>query len=153
MSTARWLTNTEQRDWRSFVTVCALLPERLETDLSRRHGLSLAEYDVLVHLSEAPDRRMRMSDLANAVLASRSRLSHQITRMERDGLVKRQECESDRRGWLAVLTDEGMHRLQLAAPDHVESARSNVLDQLSDEEFTELGRLCRKIGSHLHTVR
>ena len=133
--------------------MCALLPEQLERDLSQQHGLSLAEYEVLVRLSEAPERQMRMSELAEATLLSRSRLSHQITRMERAGLVRRQECINDRRGWLAVLTEAGMDRLVAAAPDHVESVRRYVLDQLSDEEFRQLGALCEKLGNELDANR
>jgi len=153
VSQPRWLNGRQQQQWRSLVRVCALLPEQLERDLSQQHGLSLAEYEVLARLSESPQRQMRMSDLALATLVSRSRLSHQITRMERQGLVRRQECENDRRGWLAVLTDEGMNRLVAAAPDHVESVRQYVVDQLTDEEFATLTKVCDKLGAELDARR
>lgn len=153
MSQPRWLNGRQQQQWRAVVRICALLPEQLERDLSHQHGLSLAEYEVLVRLSESPQRQMRMSDLAQATLVSRSRLSHQITRMEREGLVRRQECENDRRGWLAVLTDEGMDRLVAAAPDHVGTVRHYVVDQLTDEEFASLARICDKLGVELEARR
>ena len=133
--------------------VCALLPETLDREISQQHGLSLAEYEVLVRLSESPQRQMRMSDLAQAILSSRSRLSHQITRMEGEGLVRRQECENDRRGWLAVLTDKGMDRLVAAAPDHVGTVRHYVVDQLTDEEFATLAKICDKLGAELEARR
>jgi DNA-binding MarR family transcriptional regulator len=153
VSQPRWLNGRQQQQWRAVVRVCALLPEQLERDLSHQHGLSLAEYEVLVRLSEAPQRQMRMSDLAQATLVSRSRLSHQITRMEREGLVRRQECENDRRGWLAVLTEEGMDRLVAAAPDHVDTVRHYVVDQLTDEEFASLAKICDKLGGELEARR
>jgi len=153
VSQARWLSGRQQQQWRSVIRVCALLPEQLERDLNHQHGLTLAEYEVLARLSESPQQRMRMSDLALATLVSRSRLSHQVTRMEREGLVRREECENDRRGWLAVLTDEGMNRLLAAAPDHVESVRQHVVDQLTDEEFATFAKVCDKLGAELDARR
>jgi len=153
VSQPRWLNGRQQQQWRSVIRVCALLPEQLERDLNHQHGLTLAEYEVLARLSESPQQRMRMSDLALATLVSRSRLSHQVTRMEREGLVRREECENDRRGWLAVLTDEGMDRLVAAAPDHVGTVRHYVVDQLTDEEFTTLAKVCDKLGAELDARR
>ncbi len=105
----------------------------------------MAEYDVLVQLSEAPDRRLRMSALASRTLASRSRLSHQISRMEADGLVRREECLTDKRGWWAVLTDKGFDVLAAAAPDHVESVRKHLVDVLSEEDFAKLGSILDQV--------
>jgi len=145
----RWLSADEQRYWRAWLTSNVLLQQAFERDLKATHGLSLAEYEILVRLSEAPDRQLRMSDLAQITLASRSRLSHQITRMEADGLVVRQECESDRRGFLAVLTERGWQRLVDAAPEHVESVRRHLVDVLTPEEFEQLGSMLAKVVAKL----
>jgi DNA-binding MarR family transcriptional regulator len=145
----RWLTTEEQQSWRSYVTGTVLLQERLERDLREATGLSMAEYEILVRLSEAPDRRLRMTDLADRTLASKSRLSHQITRMAADGYVRREECLEDRRGAFAVLTDAGWERLVAAAPDHVQSVRTWLVDALTEDELSELGRLCQKVVDHL----
>jgi len=147
----RWLSEEEQRSWRSWIRMSTLLAERLEHDLKDSHGLSNQEYEVMVRLSEAPDRRLRMSDLAGRTLASKSRLSHQISRMEADGLVRREDCAEDRRGQYAVLTDAGWDRLVAAAPDHVESVRTWLLDAMSPEEFAELGRLCDRVVEQLRS--
>jgi DNA-binding MarR family transcriptional regulator len=141
----RWLSEDEQVSWRSWLAVNLLVPDRLGRDLQHEAGLTLADYEILVRLSESPQRRVRMSDLAAQTLSSRSRLSHQIDRMEKAGLVTRQECSDDRRGFFAVLTDEGWQALVEAAPSHVESVRRRLVDVLTPEEFAELGRINRKI--------
>jgi DNA-binding MarR family transcriptional regulator len=128
-----------------------LLTERLEHDLKDAHGLSNQEYEVMVRLSEAPDRRLRMSELAGRTLASKSRLSHQIARMEADGLVRREDCPEDRRGQYAVLTEAGWQRLVAAAPDHVESVRTWLLDAMTPAEFAQLGALCEKVVEKLRS--
>lgn len=148
----RWLSEDEQLSWRAWVSMSLLLQERLEHDLKATHGLSSQEYEVLVRLSEAPDRRLRMSELAGRTLASKSRLSHQVSRMETNGLVRREECRTDRRGQLAVLTDEGWERLVAAAPDHVESVRTWLLDALTPEEFAQLGALSTKVVDRLRSA-
>lgn len=141
----RWLTEDEQRSWRAWLSASVLLTDRLSRDLQEQHGLTIADYEILVRLSEIPDRRMRMSELADATLSSRSRLSHQIDRMHKAGLVDRQECVQDRRGFFAVLTDAGYDRLVAAAPKHVESVRRRIVDVLTPEEFAELGRINQKL--------
>lgn len=143
----RWLTADEQQHWRAWLAASRVLNERLSRDLQEQHDLTLADYEILVNLSEAPDRRLRMSDLAEATLASRSRLSHQIDRMERAGLVERQSCTDDRRGWFAALTDHGWDTVVAAAPDHVESVRQVLLDVLGPGEFAALGEACAKVVS------
>ena len=105
----RWLTDAEQCAWRTHLEVSRLLTYQLERDL-QPFGLTMNDYEILVNLSESEDQRMRMSDLAAATLQSKSRLSHQITRMENAGLVRRENCESDRRGLFAVLTEQGWRR-------------------------------------------
>lgn len=141
----RWLSQPEQRDWRAFISLTRLLPVAFEQDLQRTHALSMADYEILVRLSESPNRSMRMSELADFTLASRSRLTHQIDRMERAGLVSRRACESDRRGSWADMTDQGWQALVAAAPDHVESVRVHLMDVLTPAEFEALGEISRKI--------
>jgi len=141
----RWLSHDEQVSWRSWLTAIALVPEQLGRELQESSGLTLADYDILVRLSEAPERRLRMSDLARKTLVSRSRLTHQIDRMERAGLVSRSVCEEDGRGLLAVLTDEGWEILVAAAPGHVEAVRRHLLDVLTPEEFARLGEISAKL--------
>jgi DNA-binding MarR family transcriptional regulator len=147
----RWLTDDEQRSWRAWLEAGLILQERLEQELKASDGLSGPEYEVLVRLSEAPDRRLRMSDLAARTLSSKSRLSHQISRMEQDGLVRRQECLEDRRGAWAVLTEQGWDRLVAAAPSHVTSVRHWLVESMTTEEFHELGRLCAKVVDRLQS--
>lgn len=145
----RWLTDAEQRHWRAYLSATQLLADRLQRDLQEKHGLSSADYEILVRLSEMPDRRLRMSELAERALSSRSRLSHQVSRMERAGLVERQTCDDDRRGQWAVLTEHGWQVLVAAAPDHVEGVRQFLLDPLSATEFAALGRICAKVAAGL----
>ena len=148
-----WLSEKQQKIWRSWMSATALLPEQLGRDLQRDSGLTNADYEILVWLSEFPDRRIRMSDLADRTLSSRSRLSHQIDRMERAGLVSREVCENDRRGSFAVLTDKGWDLLVSAAPAHVESVRRHLVDVLTPEEFEALGRACSKVSEHLQSLQ
>ncbi|WP_107491581.1 MarR family winged helix-turn-helix transcriptional regulator [Thermobifida fusca] len=138
MDAVNWLTEEEQRLWRSFLTVNSLLQERLDRDLRRRNGLTLVEYGILVHLSEAERRRMRMRTLAETVLVSKSRLSHQVARLERDGYVRREDCVEDRRGFWAVLTDKGAEVLRAAAPGHVAQVREYLFGRLTDEQTAQL---------------
>jgi DNA-binding MarR family transcriptional regulator len=145
----RWLDDGQQRDWRAWIAASTLLPDRLNRDLQEEQGLSLAEYEILVRLSEQPDGRIRMSELADRTLASRSRVSHQIARMEQAGLVERVRCLEDGRGFYAVMTPEGRRTLERAAPGHVDSVRRTLVDALTPEEFATLGRLCRKISDSL----
>lgn len=147
----RWLSADEQRSWRSFVTMSLLLHDRLDRLLQRDHGLSTADYEILVRLSEAPGRRLRMSELAAVTLSSRSRLSHQVSRMESEGLVVRVPCPHDGRGTHALLTDQGWQRLVDAAPEHVEHVRTHLVDRLTPQEMRELGRLCAVVADHLES--
>ena len=149
MTETRWLSAEQQAAWRTWLTAQMLLADAFERDLKTTSDLSMAEYEVLVQLSETPDRRLRMSELASRTLASRSRLSHQISRMESDGLVIREECQTDKRGWWAVLTDRGFEVLAAAAPLHVASVRRHLVDVLDDEEFATLGRVLGKVVAPL----
>jgi DNA-binding MarR family transcriptional regulator len=128
-----------------------LLRDRLGRDLQQDSGLTFADYEILVRLSESPGHRMRMSELADLTLSSRSRLSHQIDRMQKAGYVDRQECADDRRGYFAVLTDAGHATLVEAAPKHVDSVRRRIVDVLTPEEFAEFGRLNQKLVDSLES--
>lgn len=135
----RWLSNEEQRIWRAYLLGSARLSERLDADL-RDYGLDLGEYEILVTLSESPDRRVRMSELADAVHQSRSRLTHTISRMEATELVERQSCPTDRRGVWAHLTDQGFALLETAAPQHVEAVRRHFVEAMDEQDYRALGR-------------
>lgn len=145
----RWLSDDEQRMWRASLGVLNLLPLALERDLQQQHNLSVHDYEILVRLSEAPDRRVRLTELAGLSHQSKSRLSHQMTRMESAGLVVRESCDSDRRGQWAVLTDAGWERLVKAAPDHVESVRRHYMDLFTEEQKKVLGEAFAVIVEHL----
>jgi DNA-binding MarR family transcriptional regulator len=148
----RWLTEAEQRAWRTHLDVTRLLMHQLERDL-QPFGLTLNDYEILVNLSESEGRRMRMSDLAAATLQSKSRLSHQITRMERAKLVRRENCDSDKRGLYAVLTEQGWETMRRVAPHHVDSVRRNFVDLLTPEGLTALQESLAPVARHLHTQR
>jgi DNA-binding MarR family transcriptional regulator len=135
----RWLNTEQQRIWRSYLLGSALLMERINADLAQ-YGLDVAEWEILVNLSEVDGRRMRMSDLADSVHQSRSRLTHTITRMEKSDLVKRTSCPEDRRGVWAELTDKGMALIVRAAPGHVETVRQNFVDAMSEDDYAAVGR-------------
>jgi DNA-binding MarR family transcriptional regulator len=140
MEPARWLTAEEQQAWRAFVRGSSLLLERLDAELSEAHGLTLADYEILVWLSEAPRGGLRMSELADRALVSRSRLTYRVDRLVAEGLVERRPCPSDRRGSLAVLTPTGRRRLERAAPTHVEGVVSYLIDQCSNRDLAAIGR-------------
>ncbi|SDY28415.1 transcriptional regulator, MarR family [Modestobacter sp. DSM 44400] len=126
-----------------------LLQERLDRELTRQTGISSAYYEILVQLSEAPERRMRMSQLADRCLSSRSRLSHAVSRLEERGWVRREVCAEDGRGQLAVLTDQGFTALAAAAPVHVESVRTHLFDQLSAAQLGSLRDIGETLLRHL----
>lgn len=141
MTPPRWLDDLETGAWRGLWAMSQLLFERLNRELQQRSGLSLAEYDVLVRLSEASEHGLRMSALAEEAGCSRSRLSHQIDRMETAGLVKRAACPTDRRGAFAVLTPQGRRALVAAAPGHVEDVRTYLVDALTREQLQQLAAI------------
>lgn len=147
----RWLSEREQELWRGWIAASMLLPDRLSRDLQEQHGLTGTDYQILVELSETPERQMRMSTLADRTLMSRSRLSHQIDRMERADLVGRRGCRSDGRGTYAFLTEHGWDVLVAAAPDHVESVRRHLVDLLTPEEFEAFGSACIRVARALRT--
>ena len=148
----RWLTKEQQVHWRSWITASTVLHEQLSRELQESHGLTITDYEILVRLSESENHSIRMSDLAAKTLLSRSRLSHQIDRMETAGLVTREVCADDRRGQLAVLTTTGMKTLVSAAPLHVSGVRKHFVDVLTDAEFQALGSAAKKIAEHLDSL-
>ncbi|MEE1927466.1 MarR family transcriptional regulator [Streptomyces sp. TRM 70351] len=148
----RWLSRDEQRVWRTHLDVSRLLMYQLERDL-QPFGLTLNDYEILVNLSESGDRRMRMSDLAGATLQSKSRLSHQVTRMENAGLVRREHCDTDKRGLFAVLTDHGWHTMREVAPHHVASVRRHFIDLLKPDSLAALREYLEPVADHLREHR
>ena len=139
LTAPHWLSAEQQQVWRAYLLGSARLAERLDADL-REFGLDLGEYEILVTLSEAPERRIRRSELADAVHQSRSRLTHTITRMENSGLVDRESCPTDRRGVWAHLTDAGFELLEVAAPSHVEAVRRYFVEATAPEDYAAVGR-------------
>lgn len=147
-----WLSEDEQRAWRIHLDVSRLLMYQLERDL-QPFGLTNNDYEILVNLSEADERRLRMSDLAKMTLQSKSRLSHQITRMETAGLVRRESCESDRRGLYAVLTEQGWSTMREVAPRHVASVRAHFIDLLPQEDLAAYHQALAPVAEHLRAAR
>jgi DNA-binding MarR family transcriptional regulator len=140
-----WLTADEQRAWRTYLRVSTLLPACLNRQLQRDSGLSLPEYEVLVQLSEAPAERLRPYQLCEALNWEQSRLSHQLTRMERRGLVAREECAVDGRGAFVILRAEGSAALRSAAPGHVATVRRVIFDQFDDDQRVAFEEACASI--------
>ena len=138
MGEPRWLTSQEQDAWRSFLVGSRALFTAVDAQLQRDAGMPLAYYEILVQLSEAPGRALRMSQLAEAASASKSRASHAVARLEERGWVKRMDCPTDRRGQVALLTDEGYAVLAAAAPGHVEQVRTSLFDGLTAEQVAQL---------------
>ncbi|QGN33739.1 MarR family winged helix-turn-helix transcriptional regulator [Microlunatus sp. Gsoil 973] len=141
----RWLSESELQVWRALTLLIARLPSALESQLQRDSGLSFVEYYVLAGLSDAPQRTMRMSQLAMFTYSELSRLSHVMTRLERRGLVRREPDPTDGRCTNAILTDEGYELLVAAAPRHVTTARELVVDALDSDQLQELGRISERI--------
>jgi DNA-binding MarR family transcriptional regulator len=126
------------RCWRALIQVTTGVLGALDNELQTEHGLSLGEYEVLVHLSEEPGSSLRMTDLASRLHLSPSGITRRIDGLEKAGLVERQRCPSDRRGSNAVLTPEGLKRLRAAAPTHVRGVRAHFIDQLSEQQIANL---------------
>ncbi|RIV39779.1 MarR family winged helix-turn-helix transcriptional regulator [Micromonospora radicis] len=145
----RWLDPDEQHTWRAFLAASRALMDTLDRELQRDAGMPHAYYEILVRLSEAPERRLRMSELADTTGSSRSRLSHAVARLEAAGWVRREDCPTDRRGQLALLTDEGFATLAAAAPGHVEGVRRHLFDPLSPAQVDQLRRISEALTDHL----
>ncbi len=145
----RWLDEPQQRAWRALMLGHTLLLDRLDDDLRDSFDISLAEYEILVRLSEREGRAMRMAQLADALAHSRSRVTHTIARLERSGYVRRAASPEDGRGVVATLTDEGMDLLRRAAHVHVTGVRTNLVDLVSREDFEAVGRVMNAVADHL----
>jgi DNA-binding MarR family transcriptional regulator len=151
-SATTWLTEDEQAAWRIHLDVSRLLMYQLERDL-QPFGLTNNDYEILVNLSEAAEHRMRMSDLAKSTLQSKSRLSHQITRMEVAGFVRRENCEEDRRGLYAVLTAQGWDTMRHVAPRHVSSVREHFIDLIPPQGLAAYREALAPVAAHLRASR
>ncbi|MEU5521313.1 MarR family winged helix-turn-helix transcriptional regulator [Streptomyces sp. NPDC093250] len=145
----RWLTDEEQRVWRAYIEAATLLEDHLDRQLQRDAGMPHVYYGLLVRLAEAPDRRLRMTELARSAKITRSRLSHAVARLEKNGWVRREDCPSDKRGQFAVLTEEGRKVLHRHAPGHVDAVRQAVFDRLTPEQQKSLGEIMRIIAEGL----
>ena len=145
----RWLDDDEQRTWRAFHSAQRLLFDHLERQLQQDAGLPHAYYEILVRLSEAPDRTLRMSQLADNSLSSRSRLSHAVARLEAAGWVRRRACAEDRRGSFAELTDEGLAKLHESARGHVEAVRQELFDPLTRDQQHALREISETLLARL----
>jgi DNA-binding MarR family transcriptional regulator len=144
----KWLSPTEMAAWRRYIVASRRLIEALDTDLDQ-HDLSMADYEILAQLSDAPDRRMRMAELAEIAMLSRSRLSHRMKVMEDAGWVRREACPDDKRGFFAVMTAKGLKAIVAAAPDHVASVRSRFVDKLSKADQIVLAEIFERVGNDL----
>ena len=149
MSDPRWLDEREQRAWRAYLVGSRLLAAQLDRELQRDAGMPHAYYEILVRLSEQPDRSLRMSELAERSRSSRSRVSHAVARLEEAGWVRRQSVPHDRRAALAVLTDEGFAALAAAAPGHVDGVRRHLLDRLTPAQVVALRRISEAVRDPL----
>ena len=138
MSSPRWLCPAEQRAWRAYLESTKVLFDALDRRLQRDADMPHAYYEILVRLSEAPERSLRMSELADLTLSSRSRLSHAAARLEEKGWIVRASCATDRRGQIATLTEAGYAALVAAAPGHVQSVRDLMIDQLNAAQLEQL---------------
>lgn len=149
----RWLTADEQRTWRAFGSAMRQLTDRLDRDLQAAAGMPITYYELLVMLSEAPDRTLRMSELAQRTESKPSRITHAVGKLEQSGWVRREHYPGDRRGWLTVLTDEGLAALRAAAPAHVDSVRAHLIDLLTPEQVRQLGEISEIVSAHLAASR
>jgi len=145
-----WLTTEQQRIWRAFLGGTTVLMDRLDRDLRGRHGLSMPEYEILVRLSEAPNRSIRMAELADAVSHSRSRVTHTIARLEREGIVQRGQSSDDGRGVSAMLTDHGFSVLEEAAHTHVRGVNDYLIENAEPQDLEAMGRIMQKLLEQLH---
>ncbi|EWC62061.1 Transcriptional regulator, MarR family [Actinokineospora spheciospongiae] len=148
----RWLLPDEMRAWRAYVIGSELLRQQLNRELQDKHGLALPDYEVLVRLSECENGQMRMSQLAGQVASSKSRLSHQISRLEKAALVRRVDCAEDARGVVAEITPRGQEALTAAAPTHVEGVRAHLVDLMTPEEQEVIAAVFERVIAHLDTT-
>lgn len=149
----RWLTETEQVAWRYFIDGVHRLLEHLDQSMQDNHGIPLTDFEILVHLSEAPGGRLRMAEIADHVLISRSRLTYRVDRLVEAGLVVRTKDEVDRRGLFAEITKKGTTLLEQAAATHVEDVQSHLMDHIGDDELQSFSDMWRSVVDHSATLR
>ncbi|MFJ4469690.1 MarR family winged helix-turn-helix transcriptional regulator [Streptomyces sp. NPDC089424] len=147
--TTRWLTPQEQRAWRAYMGATLLLEDALDRQLQQEAGLPHMYYSILANLSEAPERRLRMTDLAEHLKITRSRLTYAVTRLEKDGLVRREDCPWDKRGSVAALTEEGMATIERLAPGHVRTVRATLFDHLTPQQVGQLEEIFTGVAQAL----
>jgi DNA-binding MarR family transcriptional regulator len=145
MTGTRWLDAREQRAWRAYLAMNARLTARLHRQMQADSGLSLADFEVLVCLTDHADARVRIVELARFLQWEKSRLSHHLTRMQRRGLVSREGCPEDARGAFVVLTAEGRQAIERAAPRHVDTVREVFLDRITDEQLDTLRTIAEQV--------
>ncbi|BBA98051.1 putative MarR family transcriptional regulator [Actinacidiphila reveromycinica] len=151
MDDVRWLTDEEQEIWRAYMTSSVEFNAYVDRQLRRDSGMPMAYYEILVRLSDAPGRCLRMSELADASLSSRSRLSHAVSALEKNGWVHRRPADGDRRGWVCALTTAGFDALAAAAPGHVTAVREHLFDVLTTEQLAALREIGRAISAGLRS--
>jgi len=142
-----WLDEQENRIWRSFLHASGLITAQLSDSLKEQTGLTMDDYEVLVHLSEADPHRVRMTELSHRLLHSQSRLTQRIDRLAKRGLVCRENCDDDGRGTFAVLTDEGMKLIVEAAPDHVRDVRAALIDLIEPSERAVVADVLERLAT------
>ncbi|MFC8452646.1 MarR family winged helix-turn-helix transcriptional regulator [Kitasatospora sp. NPDC057223] len=152
MEEPRWLDQDEMAAWRGFVAASNLLNRRLERQLKEESGLSHTQYEILVHLSAAPGGSLRMTELADRLITSKSGLTYQVTQLEKAGLVGRRSCPSDVRGVFADLTEAGREAVRQAAPGHVALVRELLIDVLSPEQLTALAEGLGEVSARLRAA-
>jgi DNA-binding MarR family transcriptional regulator len=145
----RWLTDDEQRVWRAYLHATTLLEDHLDRQLQRDAGMPHIYYGLLVTLAEAPRRRLRMTELAMRSKITRSRLSHAVARLEKNGWVRREDCPGDKRGQFAVLTEGGLEVLRRTAPGHVNAVRQAMFERLTPEQQKALGEIMEIVAEGL----
>jgi DNA-binding MarR family transcriptional regulator len=146
MKQATLLNRDELGAWRGLLRVHAGMTKTLDAELMREHHLPLSSYEVLLYLADSPEGRLRMSELADSVLLSRSGLTRLVDRLERDGLLRRQRCEQDQRGWFAEITDEGRELFERARVTHLDGVRQRFLSHLTSDEQRTLAALWEKVS-------
>ncbi|BFV60100.1 MarR family transcriptional regulator [Kitasatospora sp. CMC57] len=152
MDEPRWLDEREMAAWRGFVAASNLIERRLEQQLKESAGLSHTQYEILVQLSAAPDGSLRMTDLADRLVTSKSGLTYQVTQLEKSGLVGRRSCPSDVRGVFAELTEHGWRVLREAAPGHVATVREVLIDVLTPEQLVVLAESLGTVSERLRAA-
>ncbi len=151
-----WLNAQQQDAWQQVVNLTSTLPFALHRDLQSDAGLSLQDFDVMARITDMPNKRARISELGRALHWEKSRLSHHLTRMQKRGLIRREECPDDARGAFVMLSDDGWAAVEAAAPAHVRLVRELVFDQLSADEVASLSSILTKVltrlGTHLEAT-